>query len=89
MEIFSCGMLNFSIFTGENIFLISERSNKIIPRSNDNLQVVIHSKNGWDPINIDDRHGYEEFILIADKLFHNDLRKLTFLGLSKTTSRDL
>ena len=77
METFSCGMLNFSIFTGENIFMVDKRSNKVISRSNDNLQVVIHSKNGWDPINIDDRHGYEEFILIADKLFHNDLRKLT------------
>ena len=53
-------------------------------RSNDNLQVVIHSKNGWDPINIDDRHGYEEFILIADKLFHNDLRKLTSSDLSRS-----
>ena len=77
METFSCGMLNFSIFTGENIFMFDERSNKVNSRSNDNLQVVIHSKNGWDPINIDDRHGYEEFILIADKLLHNDLRKLT------------
>ena len=57
--------------------MVAERSNKVNSRSNDNLQVVIHSKNGWDPINIDDRYGYEEFILIADKLFHNDLRKLT------------
>ena len=77
MEISNCGMLNFSISTGENIFLINESSNQDIFRSNDNLQVVIHSKNGWDPINIDDRHGYEEFIVIADKLFQNDLRKLT------------
>ena len=64
-------------------------SNKVNFRSNDNLQVVIHSKNGWDPINIDDRHGYEEFILIADKLFHNDLRKLNSCDLQWMTTRDL
>lgn len=40
--------------------------------------MVIHSKNNWNPINIDDRHGYEEFILIADKLFHNDLPEIYF-----------
>ena len=37
--------------------------------------MMIHSKNGWDPINIDDRNGYEHFIIIADKLMNNDLRK--------------
>ena len=54
-------------------------SNKVILRSNGNLEVVIHSKNEWDPINIGDRHGYEEFILIADKILHNDLRKFVRL----------
>ena len=52
----------------------------VILRSSGNLEVVIHSKNEWDPINIGDRQGFEEFILIADKLLHNDLRKLTSIN---------